>query len=64
VDPTKGEIVVRRGSWDLLKNGRCCSRKQWLSAVAGEFKILPRGLPHKEYFYDYTQENWRTDQAP
>ena len=64
VDPTKGEIVVRRGSWDLLKNGRCCSRKQWQSAVAGDFKILPRGLPHKEFFYDYTQEPWRTDQAP
>ncbi|MDE0144295.1 MAG: IPT/TIG domain-containing protein [Nitrospira sp.] len=64
VDPTEGEIVVRRGSWDLLKNGRCCSRKQWQSAVAGEFKILPRGLPHKEFFYDYTQEPWRTDQAP
>ena len=64
VDPTEGEIVVRRGSWDLLKNGRCCSRKQWQSAVAGEFKILPRGLPHKEFFYDYTQETWRTDQAP
>lgn len=64
VDPTKGEIVVRRGSWDVLKNGRCCSRKQWLSAVAGEFKILPRGLPHKEFFYDYTQEPWRTDQTP
>ena len=64
VDPTKGEIVVRRGSWDLLKNGRCCSRKQWLSAVAGEFKILPRGLPHKEFFFDYTQEKWRTDQIP
>ncbi len=63
-DPTKGEIVVRRGSWDLLKNGRCCSRKQWLSAVAGEFRILRRGLPHKEFFYDYTQEPWRTDQAP
>ncbi len=57
VDPTKGEIVVRRGSWDLLKNGRCCSRKQWLSAVAGEFKILSRGLPHKEFFHDYTQDN-------
>ena len=56
-DPSKGELVVRRGSWDLLENGRCCSRKHWLSAVAGEFKILPRGLPHKEFFYDYTQDN-------
>ncbi len=56
-DPTKGELVVRRGSWDVLENGRCCSRKQWVSAVAGEFKILQRGLPHKEYFHDYTQDN-------
>ncbi len=56
-DPTKGELVVRRGSWDMLDNGRCCSQKRWLSAVAGEFKILPRGLPHKEYFHDYTQDN-------
>ena len=57
VDPTKGELVVRRGSWDVLDNGRCCSRKRWLSAPAGEFTILPRGLPHKEYFHDYTQDN-------
>ena len=56
-DPTKGELVVRRGSWDMLDNGRCCSQKRWLSAVAGEFKILPRGLPHKEFFHDYTQDN-------
>ena len=56
-DPTKGELVVRRGSWDMLDNGRCCSQKRWVSAVAGAFKILPRGLPHKEYFHDYTQDN-------
>lgn len=56
-DPTKGELVVRRGSWDVLENGRCCSRKRWVSAVAGDFKILPRGLPHKEFFHDYTQDN-------
>ncbi len=55
-DPTKGELVVRRGSWDMLDNGRCCSQKRWVSAVAGEFKILPRGLPHEEYFHDYTQD--------
>lgn len=56
-DPTKGDLVVRRGSWDMLENGRCCSQKRWLSAVAGEFKILPRGLPHKDFFHDYTQDN-------
>ncbi len=56
-DPTRGELVVRRGSWDMLDNGRCCSQKRWVDAVAGEFRILPRGLPHKEYFHDYTQDN-------
>ena len=55
--PTTGEIVVRRGSWDLKGNGTCCTSKQWVSAVAGQFTILHRGLPHKEYFYDYTMEN-------
>jgi len=54
--PTKGEIVVRRGSWDLLENGKCCSEKKWVSAVAGKFTILPRGLPHKDFFHDYTQD--------
>ncbi|MEC4673845.1 MAG: IPT/TIG domain-containing protein [Nitrospirota bacterium] len=55
-DPTKGEIVVRRGSWDLLDNGKCCSEKKWVDAVAGKFTILRRGLPHKNYFHDYTQD--------
>ena len=55
--PTKGEIVVRRGSWDLNKDGKCCKPKSWVSAVAGQFTILPRGLPHKDYFYDYTMDN-------
>jgi len=53
---TKGEIVVRRGSWDLLDNGKCCSEKKWVSAVAGKFTIIRRGLPHKDYFHDYTQD--------
>ena len=56
-NPTKGEIVVRRGSWDLKDDGKCCKPKQWVSAVAGQFTILRRGLPHKEFFYDYTSEN-------
>ena len=55
-NPTKGEIVVRRGSWDLLENGECCGEKKWVTAVAGKFTILPRGLPHKNYFHDYTQD--------
>lgn len=56
-NPTQGEIVVRRGSWDLKDDGTCCKPKQWVSAVAGQFTILRRGLPHEEFFYDYTSEN-------
>jgi hypothetical protein len=56
-DPTKGEIVVRRGSWDLKDDGTCCESKQWVSAVAGQFTILRKGLPHTDYFYDYTMGN-------
>ncbi|MDA0738153.1 MAG: IPT/TIG domain-containing protein [Nitrospirae bacterium] len=56
-DPTKGEIVVRRGSWDLKEDGKCCKPKTWVSAVAGQFTILRRGLPNEEYFWDYTMPN-------
>lgn len=56
-DPTKGEIIVRRGSWDFKEDGTCCKPKKWVSAVAGPFTILRRGLPHKDFFYDYTVEN-------
>ena len=52
LDPTTGELVVRRGSWDLLENGKCCAPKQWVSAVAGPFTILRRGLPDPDYFND------------
>ena len=52
-DPTKGEIVVRRGSWDLKEDGTCCQPKKWVSALAGKFTILRRGLPHKDFYYDY-----------
>lgn len=52
LDPTIGELVVRRGSWDLLENGKCCAPKQWVSAVAGPFTILRRGLPDPDYFND------------
>ena len=56
-NPTKGEIIVRRGSWDFKEDGTCCKPKKWVSEVAGPFTILRRGLPHKEFFYDYTSEN-------
>ena len=46
----EGELIVKRGSWDLLKNGKCCTPKKWVSALAGPFTILKRGLPNKNTF--------------
>ena len=50
VDLTKGELIVKRGAWDMLDNGQCCTPKKWLTAVAGPFTILKRGLPDPDYF--------------
>lgn len=47
---TKGNVLVQRGSWDMLPDGTCCGPKQWLSLVAGDFTILPRGLPTQDLF--------------
>ena len=54
-DLSKGPLVIRRGSWDLLPDGSCCSSKKWVSAAAGEFTILPRGLPDQGFFNDPNQ---------
>jgi len=51
-DLSKGPLVVRRGSWDLLPDGNCCTTKQWVSVVAGEFTIQATGLPDQGYFTD------------
>jgi len=51
-DMTKGPLMVRRGSWDLLPDGSCCTAKQWVSVVAGEFTIQAKGLPDQGYFKD------------
>jgi hypothetical protein len=45
-----GPLVVRRGSWDLLPDGACCTQKQWVSVEAGQFTILAKGLPDPGYF--------------
>jgi uncharacterized protein (TIGR03437 family) len=37
-----GDIVIRRGSWDLLPNGDCCKDKQWVETPVGHFS--PSGL--------------------
>jgi len=51
-DLVTGEIIVRRGSWDWLPEGTCCTAKQWVNAIAGPFTILERGLPDQAYFTD------------
>lgn len=49
-DLTVGPLVVRRGSWDLLPDGTCCTPKKWLTLEAGRFTIEPKGLPDASYF--------------
>lgn len=49
-DLTEGELILKRGSWDMLETGECCSPKKYITVVAGPFKILQRGLPEKDYW--------------
>lgn len=51
-NPTSGPLVVRRGSWDLLPDGNCCTPKRWVSVEAGQFTIKATGLPDQTYFTD------------
>ena len=45
-----GPLVVRRGSWDVLPDGSCCSPKQWMTVEAGQFTIEAKGLPDAGYW--------------
>jgi hypothetical protein len=45
-----GPLVVRRGSWDLLPDGTCCSPKKWITLEAGPFTIEAKGLPDLGYW--------------
>jgi hypothetical protein len=45
-----GPLVVRRGSWDVLPDGTCCSSKKWLTLEAGQFTIEAKGLPDTGYW--------------
>lgn len=45
-----GPLVVRRGSWDVLPDGTCCSPKQWVTLEAGPFTIEAKGLPDAGYW--------------
>lgn len=49
-DLTKGELILKRGSWDMLDTGECCTPKKYITIVAGPFTILQRGLPDKDYW--------------
>ncbi len=46
----EGTLLVKRGSWDILPTGDCCTPKQWITVVGGPFKILRRGLPDMDYW--------------
>lgn len=54
-DLSKGPLLVRRGSWDLLPDGTCCTEKKWITVEAGEFTILAKGLPDQGFFNDSNQ---------
>ncbi len=49
-DLSIGPLVVRRGSWDILPDGTCCSPKKWLTLEAGPFTIETKGLPDTSYW--------------
>jgi hypothetical protein len=55
-DLSTGPLVVRRGSWDLKPDGSCCTTKRWVTAEAGMFTILARGLPDQSNFTDTRPE--------
>ncbi len=48
-DRMSGEVIIRRGSWDWLPDGTCCTEKQWVDAIAGPFTIMARGIPDQDY---------------
>ena len=56
-DLTSGPLVVRRGSWDLLPDGSCCTPKKWLTLEAGPFTIQSTGLPDASYWRNPSNEN-------
>ena len=51
-----GPLIVRRGSWDLLPDGSCCTPKRWVTAEAGTFTVQQTGLPDQRFFKDMRQE--------
>ncbi|MBA2485956.1 MAG: IPT/TIG domain-containing protein [Nitrospira sp.] len=56
-DLSSGPLVVRRGSWDLLPDGSCCTAKKWITLEAGTFMINSTGLPDASYWRNPSSEN-------
>lgn len=58
-----GPLVVRRGSWDVLPDGTCCSPKKWVTLEAGPFTIEAKGLPVPDPdFWNYHTPDASTNQ--
>lgn len=58
-----GPLVVRRGSWDVLPDGTCCSSKKWITLEAGPFTIEAKGLPVPDPdFWNYHTPDASTNQ--
>ena len=49
-DLSTGPLILRRGSWDLLPDGTCCTPKKWLTLEAGTFTIEAKGMPDQSFF--------------
>ena len=45
-----GPLIVRRGSWDVQPDNRCCTPKKWLTLDVGTFTIIAKGMPDSDYF--------------
>ena len=50
-DLSTGPLVIRRGSWDMLPDGTCCSPKKWITLEAGTFTIEAKGMPFDPNFH-------------
>lgn len=50
LDLMEGVLLLKRGSWDMLETGDCCTPKKWMTIIGGPFKILRRGLPDTDYW--------------
>jgi hypothetical protein len=49
-DLSTGPLVLRRGSWDIMPDGTCCTPKKWMTVEAGTFTIEPKGFPDQSFF--------------